>query len=564
MDCDSVDMVALDYGYEVFYTMLTYEVLAAHAMKLVYNLTKPVDVTRRRVLELLDYSKKREAKKNLYRQLQVLLGLFKSYKPECVPEDVPSISIHTSFRKINTTLLRRFKQCHSSRNNSYNKKDHLLWTNLISSESGRNKKVDPLVPNMEFLNIALKQYEKSSQKNYLDFSDPVSLLEYSVRRVTSRPARLRALLCNDSGLTQLALASGSDHAFFSHDLHHLLTNSFLDTSPYNYAEKRDLLHKLAKFQRTILQGVPVVTRFLAQFLPFWNEQDFFAEIMDLIVWISVDCLEHIISIMDTLKKIYYRAEPIEQCAILMSLTQMYANLVFSSTRKKQYFMNMDSSRVDYPQILRSVASSLSEMSNKVLQINPGDMRALYSGSSAAEWRARVELRCGRPPGCVPGALSLALPLLTPSAALLDSVATLLVLYRKITMSAKKSAGGRLTLDAHWDAQLRTLKAFTSDMVSCLYHEGCLANRKEGLVFARLHPQLAAAVTKSVPDAEAVFSVRNHLAFAPYTYAHAEGARNAHLADNALWFGVAVDRTFPGLAEFLSMAVPQLRVGRSGR
>lgn len=32
-------------------------------MKLVYKLTKPVDVTRRRVLELLDYAKKREVKK---------------------------------------------------------------------------------------------------------------------------------------------------------------------------------------------------------------------------------------------------------------------------------------------------------------------------------------------------------------------------------------------------------------------------------------------------------------------------------------------------------------------
>lgn len=46
----------------------------------------------------------------MFRQLQVLLGLFKSYKPECVPEDVPAISIHTAFKKINVSLLSRFKR----------------------------------------------------------------------------------------------------------------------------------------------------------------------------------------------------------------------------------------------------------------------------------------------------------------------------------------------------------------------------------------------------------------------------------------------------------------------
>lgn len=47
-------------------------------MKLVYNLTKPVDVTRRRVLELLDYAKKREAKKVCITYLNTI-KIFKSY-----------------------------------------------------------------------------------------------------------------------------------------------------------------------------------------------------------------------------------------------------------------------------------------------------------------------------------------------------------------------------------------------------------------------------------------------------------------------------------------------------
>ena len=129
-----------------------------------------------------------------------------------------------------------------------------------------------------------------------------------------------------------------------------------------------------------MQGLPVVTRFLAQFLPFWNEKDFFAEviyiyllvffppnsrtshsphfqsvemkiinppsenrilifyiyglyifyyfqILGLVEWLNIEDVEHISVIMDTLSKIFYRAQPMEQCAILRSLTTMYTNLV---------------------------------------------------------------------------------------------------------------------------------------------------------------------------------------------------------------------------------------------
>lgn len=59
----------------------------------------------------------------------------------------------------------------------------------------------------------------------------------------------------------------------------LFVIGFLESSPHNYKQKQDLLHRLAIFQSTLMQGLPVVTRFLAQFLPFWNEKDYFAEVI---------------------------------------------------------------------------------------------------------------------------------------------------------------------------------------------------------------------------------------------------------------------------------------------
>ncbi|CAK1602797.1 unnamed protein product [Parnassius mnemosyne] len=303
-----------------------------------------------------------------------------------------------------------------------------------------------------------------------------------------------------------------------------------------------------------MQGIPVITRFLAQYLPFWNEMDFFAEIMDLVEWISVDCSEYIVSIMESLMRIYYRVEPMEQCAILTSLSAMYTNIVYASTRKQQYFMSMQSSRTDYPQILRMVASNLTDLYNKGLQIKPEDARVQLSCAAAAERCARAELACARAPGAAPRPLALAVPLLAPSAALLDSLAALLMLYRKI-FSSMKAKNNRQTSSLDIE-QFQALKAFTSDMISCSYNEDFLSGRKKGFIFNRLHPQVVAKLSDIIPDVDSKLSIRNHLAFAPYTYVQLEGIENVD-ADNSLWFSTAIDQEFTNLSKFLTKAVPQL-------
>ncbi|CAH0602910.1 unnamed protein product [Chrysodeixis includens] len=563
MECDCIDMDTLDTGYDVFYVSLTYELLTPHAMKLVYRLTKPIDVTRRRVTELLDYAKKREAKKNMYRQLQVLLGLFKSYKPECVPEDVPAISIHTAFKKINNNLLERFKRNQEHRNIMRKERHHLLWINPINSERGRNKKADPLVPNMEFFSIGSKQYaEKEPQKNYLDFTDPVSVVQCSVRGVTSRPARLRALLCNATGVALLAVATHAEQAFLSHDLHHLLNSCFLDVSPHSYIEKQDLLHRLAVLQHTLMQGVPVITRFLAQYLPLWNEKDYFAELLELVQWVSVDSPEHVMCVVEPLTRVYHRAQPIEQCAILRSLSNMYCNLVFASTRRRLHFLGSTPAPASYAQLLPKVAAAISNMCNKELQVNPEDMVVLQSAVRSMVQCARGLSRSvsGSSHGAgLPGApppLGLALPLLQPSATLLDCLAGLMIQYKKI-FTALKTANKIDKNDSEFSNQMQILQAYTSDLINCLYSEEVLSARNLGFVFEKLDPQVVSKLSSLMPDVDSKLSIRNSIAFSPYTYIQLEAIDHRD-ADNKLWFNAVIDQEFTNLSRFLKKAVTDLR------
>nr|XP_026500420.1 centromere protein I-like [Vanessa tameamea] len=557
MDCDSVDMKALDMGYELFYTMLTFEVLYSSSSNIIWLSQCIHKFHSMQSLELMEYAKRREAKKNMYRQIQVLLGLFKSYKPEYVPEDVPSISIHTAFRKINVTLLARFKNAQNQRNTLSKETYRLFWINPLNSEGGRNKKADPLIPNLEFTNIGSKQYDNDTQKNYLDFSEPVSLLQYSAQRAMRRPARLRALLCNPAGLALLAAAASADHAFLSHELHHLLTSCFLETSPHTYIEKQDLLQRLAIFQSTLMQGLPVVTRFLAQFLPFWNEKDFLMEILQLVEWVNVEGADHVNVILDTLTKVYYRAQPIEQCAILRSVTSMYTNLIHSSMRSRHYFLSIQPTELMYTEILTMVSLRISDMCDKGLQASPEDALGLQSATRAGVRCLRAGRRAGSAgrSGCVvaPRALLLSLALLSPSAAALDRLAALVVLYKEI-FSAIKAKNGRK--DQAYVEQMQILKAFTSDFVSCFYEE-FLSGRKKGIAFSKLHPQLVSKLTHIIPDVDTKLSIRNHLAFAPYTYVSLQAIDQTD-ADNKLWFDTVIEQEFVNLSQFVMKAMPELR------
>ncbi|XP_045513464.1 centromere protein I-like isoform X1 [Pieris brassicae] len=513
MDTDSIDSTALDMGYVIFYSFLFSEKLTSHVIKLIYVLTKPFDVTRKNVLEILKEVKKREGKKSLVRQLQVLLGLFKTYKPECVPEQMPSVSVHTAFKKLNVQLVERFKMCQIRKNNNSQTKLKLVWADLGMGKT--NKKHGQLVPSLEFVQIGSTQYKgKIPQKTHLDFSEPQALLQYSLNHQLSRPARLRALLSNATGHTLLSLTDQHQFTFLVHDLHHVLSYFFLASSSHSLAEKENFLGQLAIFQTTLMQGLPVVTKFLAQFLPFWNEKDYYAEILSLLEWISIDSPEFVLDILGVVTQMCCRAQPIHQCLIIKTVTAMYTNLVYTSTRPKNCFVLGKPTDEKFREGTSIVANSLTDMCNKCLQINPDDIRLVLSGLQALVTCAYTCTQIGRGEsvGAVPGMLVLSMPLLNNCALMIDMLADLLKMYKRLLPAYKANHGK----DSLYNSYMNVLIPFFSDFVSCLSEE-FINNRDKGFVFRNLQPKGVNKLIHLMPDINSSLSVRNHLAFAPYTY-----------------------------------------------
>lgn len=103
-------------------------------------------------------------------------------------------------------------------------------------------------------------------------------------------------------------------------------------------------------------------------------------------------------------------------------------------------------------------------------------------------------------------------------------------------------------------QRNTLKTYTADFMSCLYQEEVLISRKSGLVFNQLHPQLVSKLGDLIPNADAMFSLRNNLAFAPYTYMTLDAVDPSD-ASNKMCFET-VGQNFPNLNVFLRKALQQ--------
>ncbi|XP_049772985.1 centromere protein I-like [Schistocerca cancellata] len=100
LENELADRQAIDSFYHQIYFLLFVESLARWASKIVYMLTTPDDVKRARVVTLFRCNLKQSGAHHI----EALLGLFKSLRPELVPEDVSTVNTHTAFGRIPATL----------------------------------------------------------------------------------------------------------------------------------------------------------------------------------------------------------------------------------------------------------------------------------------------------------------------------------------------------------------------------------------------------------------------------------------------------------------------------
>lgn len=86
----------------------------------------------------------------------------------------------------------------------------------------------------------------------------------------------------------------------------------------------------------------------------------------------------------------------------------------------------------------------------------------------------------------------------------------------------------------------------------------MTNRKKGLVFNNLHPQLVSKLSDLIPDIDTKLGIRSHLAFATYTYMKLQtDSVRYEDADNKVLFNTVIENEFNALNLFVRTAIPEM-------
>ncbi|XP_046813147.1 centromere protein I-like isoform X3 [Vespa crabro] len=328
------DRKIISMYYDVFFHwMLRKERLEKHIAQVIYILTKPEDVTRRNISRILFLHKKHS---NRQKHTIALLSLFKTYKPELVPERIETMNIESVWKPIPEVLRIALKDAkdRSEMQQSLNKiQEHFNWN--ISKFSKRREKL--LLPSVGYFHIGSSIFKEKDVKSIFDVYNINELGQhYSSIEL---PCNAISLLVNMAGYHLLTYANFHFQSRFSYNLYNTLRRAFiLERGKFSETEMEKLLDMTVEFCKYMQQGILVVNLFIDEYL-YLNSREHDTKILELLQWMTfVSVTEVQQTILPHIKNMFYessialKCKIIETCRIL--ITNIFVNQGFDECCQK--------------------------------------------------------------------------------------------------------------------------------------------------------------------------------------------------------------------------------------
>lgn len=511
LDHQLVDKKVINIYYSVFfYIMLKKEKLERHIARIIYVLTKPEDVTRRDVSRLLNlhqkYSKPRK-------HIIVLLSLFKSYKPELVPEKIQSINTESVWKPI-PEVLRLMLQDAKNRSEVQQTRDlHPECFNWNIFDFMKTKKtIAPLLPSVGYFQIGSDIFKEKNTKSIFDISSTEELGKLNLN--VELPCNAVSLLSNTAGYHLLTFADFQYQSRFSYNLYNTLVRAFmLENEKFSMEEINKLLDVTIEFSRYIQQDVLVVNRFLNEYL-YFNTGEYLTKFLALLQWMtSVTITDLQENILVYVQNMFYESTLSVKCEIIRTLKMLIVNL-FVSEACKEYnhktcapFLGqgaMDSLEKAIP-VLTEISKNLIVSG---LNIHSYDILLLAEAISFYEEICILENQSSimsftlAPPAVIYGAFA------TKHCAILSKICKLLLRYRSRSSSLKNYKIQKL-----YKRKFHILSIYVQDIVETLWYDE-LFKKRDNTYFLRNIP------TRVMEDLEhcnlnCLLNISNHYAILPY-------------------------------------------------
>nr|XP_050867270.1 centromere protein I-like [Vespula vulgaris] len=328
------DKKIISMYYDVFFHwMLRKEKLEKHIAQVIYILTKPEDVTRRNVSRILFLHKKHS---NRQKHTTALLSLFKTYKPELVPERIETMNIESVWRPIPEILriaLKDAKDRTEMQQNLNEITEHFNWN--ISKFSKKKEKL--LLPSVGYFHIGSSIFKEKDAKSIFDV--------YSINELGQHyssielPCNAISLLVNMAGYHLLTYADFHFQSRFSYNLYNTLRRAFiLERGKFSKTEMEKILDMTVEFSKYMQQGILVVNLFIDEYL-YLNSREHDIKILELLQWMTcISITEVQQTILPHLKNMFYessitlKCKIIETCRIL--ITNIFINQGFDECCQK--------------------------------------------------------------------------------------------------------------------------------------------------------------------------------------------------------------------------------------
>ncbi|XP_012254093.2 centromere protein I-like isoform X1 [Athalia rosae] len=514
IDFGLIEIKTIDTFYDAFfYMLLKNQKLEMLFARLIYILTKPEDVTRRQVSRLLklqsNYGKPRK-------HLLALLSLFKSYKPECVPERIQTTNIDSIWKGIpealRLDLQEAAKRCSAS---------HLaptLQLNFLSAPTSKQsrsaKKQRLLIPMVGYINVGSSLSQERGTKSIFEVR---SLEELGKHQLTLElPCNALSLLVNIAGCHVLTFSSSDYQSRFCYNLYNALENAFIiEVEKYSHNERDRLLSMTADLSRYMQQEIMPASRFLHKYIPFWNTKDHRDSILSLIEWMTIpsypDFCRYILIPLQTM----WESALVEvKCEILKTFQRMITNLFIkqgfpeSRTHETALFLG-NTQPLELEETMQLFMNFIQELITSGLYVETNNSTLLseiltfYEQIAMLEERTDLPLLTVAPPAVIYGGL------ISHDIANLSRVSAILLRYRVIDAKLREYYSRDL-----FKLQIKTMNMYAKDLAKTLWYNRTLSGDKEVYLLATVGETITTDLQNKC-DFEEMLNISNHYTVLPY-------------------------------------------------
>lgn len=535
-------IINIYYGI-LFYIMLKKQRMERHIARLIYVLTKPEDVTRRDVLRLLDLQR---IYKNRQKHITALLLLFKSYRPELVPERISAINIESAWKPIPEELQIRFQNA-KARLTIQQTKDlefkPLEWH--IPEFSRKKKTMKPLLPSIRYFQIGSNIFKEGDTKAIFTISNLKELGKSQLN--IEMPCNAVSLLGNTAGYHLLTFANFHYQRKFSYNLYNTFIQAFmLESEQISTEEKDKLLEMTIEFSRYMQQGILVVKHFLGEYLDF-NTGSHRSKLLGLLQWMtSVSVTDIQERVLIPVKRMFYESGLDAKCEIIETMRMFMLNLFvsheFKESHRKTPTLFLGQGQMDkFEDIISIVTKFVGDLIISGLNIHSYNVLLLsealsfYEGIHLLENQSTVQSFTLAPPAVIYGGF------ITRSCAILSRTCNLLLKYYDMSVQFKKQK-----LQSSIKIQLKMLDDYALDIVGALWYDEAFSERSKAYFSKSISDEMLKDVKHC--NLDSLLNVSNHYAVLPYKSTLKEVGLKIKTNEDAIYVGFYY---YSPLIEFLA-------------